>query len=143
MESDALRSQRPVDATNCTDAVEWLSDRLTSVFPGASFIAPLGDAGFGCKICGVDLSLPLSPDQAALLVEAVPRFRVVCLGGQDITGGPGALTLQRVERLASHFGVVLPHPNNFLRGGKPAQADGVSAFECVHAVQAPCTIACA
>ena len=117
-------------SVNCADATDWLEE-LTWVFPGASFVAPLGDAGFGCRIFGVDLSQPLTPEQAQLLVEAVPRFRVVCLAGQNIsTDGPGGLTLQRVERLASHFGCVMPHPNNFLRGGKPAQADGVSASAC-------------
>ena len=112
--------------SSISDAVQWLAEALPLVFPGATFEAPLGEAGLGCRIVGVDLRKELTRTQAQLLVTAVPRFRVVCMAGQTISHGPDGVTLQRVERLASHFGCVMPHPNNFLRGGKPAQGDGVS-----------------
>eukprot|EP00037_Helgoeca_nana_P037259 m.15277 g.15277 ORF g.15277 m.15277 type:complete len:420 (+) comp8614_c0_seq2:79-1338(+) len=109
-----------------TEAIKWLRANLSDAFgPDATFEAPLHGV-MGCRLTNIDLRHPLTPAQAELLVEALPRFRVLCISGQDVSHGPDGLSLQRVERLANHFGAMLPHPNNFVRGGKPAQGKGDS-----------------
>jgi len=40
-------------------AVEWLDANLASHFPSASYDAPLGPGGMGCRLTGIDLTLPL------------------------------------------------------------------------------------
>lgn len=63
------------------EAVEWLTRELPAAFPGATFDAPLSGK-MGCRLKGIDLRKPLSPEQAKVLVEVLPRFRVVCIPGQ-------------------------------------------------------------
>ena len=56
------------------------------------------------------------------LLDALGQFRIVCIAGQDL----GRFSLAHFERFANHWGALIPHPNNFMRGGKPAQQDGAS-----------------
>ena len=84
--------------------------------------APLAASGAGCRLLGVDLRQRLSPEQVTLLVDALSQFRIVCLPGQDLD----SFSLAQFERFANHWGAPVPHPSNFLRGGKPAQSDGAS-----------------
>lgn len=82
----------------------------------------LGPSGAGVRFTGIDLCNPLSESQADFLFDALAHYRLVCIAGQDL----GHFSLVHFERFANHWGAVIPHPNNFTRGGKPAQGDGDS-----------------
>ena len=83
---------------------------------------PLAASGAGLRLRGVDLCRPLDPGQVAFLLNALSRFRIVCIAGQNLAD----FSLAHFERFANHWGAPVPHPNNFMRGGKPAQQDGAS-----------------
>lgn len=83
---------------------------------------PLAGSGAGIRLTGLDLRQPLSPEQATVLLDALSRYRIVTIPGQDLT----AFSLAHFERFANHWGAPVPHPSNFTRGGKSAQADGAS-----------------
>jgi hypothetical protein len=53
------------------------------------------------------------------VVDALARHRLVCFAGQDLD----RFSLPRFERLASHFGAVIPHPNNYSTGTAGTYAD--------------------
>ena len=98
--------------------------RLGRLFgAGASMEGPLAPCGAGLRLKGIDLCRPLDPEQAEFLLDALAWRRIVCVAGQDL----GRFSLDLFERFANHWGAPVPHPNNFLRGGKPAQSDGDSA----------------
>ena len=90
--------------------------------PQARVEGPLADSGAGWRLTGVDLCKPLSPQQVTLLVDALSRARILSIPGQDLE----SFTLAHFERFANHWGAPVPHPSNFMRGGKPAQRDGAS-----------------
>ena len=83
---------------------------------------PLAACGAGSRLTGVDLCSRLSADQVTFLLEALSRYRIVSIAEQDLA----RFSLAHFERFANHWGAPVPHPNNFLRGGKPAQSDGAS-----------------
>jgi alpha-ketoglutarate-dependent taurine dioxygenase len=83
--------------------------------PQARAEGPLMASGGGLRLTGVDLRPALSPEQAAFLVDALAKHRLLCIAGQDVAGG--TFGLKRFERFASHYGAVVPHPNNFRAGG--------------------------
>lgn len=88
---------------------------LTRLFGlNASWSAPLATSGAGCRLTGVDLAgVQLSPDRVAFLLDAVARFGILCIAGQDLE----RFTLYDFERLANHWGAPYPHPSNFTRDG--------------------------
>ena len=55
------------------------------------------------------------------LLDAVATHRIVCFGGQDLGG---RFTLQHFERLANHWGALVPHPSNYTRDGVLASVRG-------------------
>lgn len=81
-------------------------------------------SGGGLRLFGVDLRPCLEPAQSEFLVNALAKHRLLCIAGQDVAGR--TFTLQHLERFASHFGAVVPHPNNFRSGeaGEYAAATG-------------------
>ncbi|HIA66130.1 TPA: hypothetical protein EYN98_08700 [Candidatus Poribacteria bacterium] len=83
---------------------------------------PLAASGAGRRFVGLDMCRRLNPKQVTFLLDALSQFRIISIAGQDLT----TFSLAHFERFANHWGVPVPHPNNFLRGGKPAQADGDS-----------------
>ncbi|MBT5533936.1 hypothetical protein HOK31_12800, partial [Candidatus Poribacteria bacterium] len=83
---------------------------------------PLAASGAGLRLTGIDLRPRLTPEQATFLLDALSRFGVVSIPGQDLE----TFSLAHMERFANHWGAPIPHPNNFLRGGKMAQSDGAS-----------------
>jgi len=83
---------------------------------------PLAQSGAGVRFTGIDLCNLLSEEQVDFLLDALSRFRIVCVAGQDLA----RFSLAHFERFANHWGAPVPHPNNFTRGGKPAQQDGAS-----------------
>ena len=102
---------------------ELFDERLRELFgTDARSEGPLAASGAGRRFTGIDLCRPLNPDQVALLLDALSRFRIVSIAGQDLE----AFSLAHFERFANHWGAPVPHPNNFMRGGKPAQQDGDS-----------------
>ena len=102
---------------------EPLDERLRELFGAdARSEGPLAASGAGRRFTGIDLCRPLNPEQVALLLDALSQFRIVSIAGQDLE----AFSLAHFERFANHWGAPVPHPNNFMRGGKPAQQDGDS-----------------
>ena len=100
-----------------------LDARLRELFGvDARSEGPLVESGAGLRFTGIDLCRPLSEEQVALLLDALSQFRIVCIAGQDLA----TFSLAHFERFANHWGAPVPHPNNFMRGGKPAQQDGDS-----------------
>ncbi len=83
---------------------------------------PLTQSGAGVRFTGIDLCCQLSEDQVGFLLDALSQFRIVCIAGQDLA----RFSLAHFERFANHWGAPIPHPNNFMRGGKLAQDDGAS-----------------
>ena len=84
--------------------------------------APLATSGAGVRVAGIDLGQPLRPAQVECLLDVLAHRRILCLAGQNLA----TFSLQHFERFANHWGAPVPHPSNFLRGGKPAQMDGDS-----------------
>lgn len=104
--------------------LEWLKVRVRREFgSGATVEGPLAGSGAGVRLRGVDLAAPLSPGQVETLLDALAWCRIVTLPGQDLS----RLSLDRFELFANHWGAPVPHPSNFLRGGRPGQSDGDSA----------------
>ena len=102
---------------------QQLDQRLQALFgEGAHSETPLAESGAGVRFTGIDLCQPLGEDQVGFLLDALSQFGVVCIAGQDLT----QFSLGRFERFANYWGAPVPHPNNFMRGGKPAQQDGDS-----------------
>jgi alpha-ketoglutarate-dependent taurine dioxygenase len=73
----------------------------------------------------LDLVPQLSPGQVEFLLDALATHRIVCIAGQDLE----RFGINRFERFANHWGAVLPHPNNFTRGGVGAQGQGATDGE--------------
>ncbi|MBT5874620.1 MAG: hypothetical protein HOH43_14470 [Candidatus Latescibacteria bacterium] len=97
--------------------------KLQAAFGSAAgFQAHLAASGAGIRFTGIDLCRPLEDAQVSFLLDALSKYRIVCLAGQDLD----RFTLAGFERFANHWGAPIPHPNNFTRGGKPAQQDGAS-----------------
>ena len=100
-----------------------LDQRLQVLFGvNAQRESPLAQSGAGVRFTGNNLCRPLSEGQAGFLLDALSRFRIVCIAGQDLA----RFSLAHFERFANHWGAPVPHPSNFTRGGKPAQSDGDS-----------------
>ncbi len=100
-----------------------LDEQLRELFgAGAQSEGPLAASGAGLRLTGVDLHPRLSPEQANFLLDVLSQFRIVSIAGQDLA----TFSLAHFERFANHWGAPVPHPNNFMRGGKPAQSDGAS-----------------
>ena len=99
-------------------------DRRLQVLFGADAHSenPLAQSGAGIRFTGIDLCRPLNEDQVGFLLDALSQLRIVCIAGQDLA----RFSLAHLERFANHWGAPIPHPNNFMRGGKPAQQDGAS-----------------
>ena len=131
----AATGSRPLVAPAAAAADdEWgpagVNARLRALFgPGARAEGPLAVGGGGRRYRGIDLRCLLSEAQAAFLLDSMAQFRILCLAGQDLE----SFSLAQFERFANHWGAVVPHPNNFTRGGRPAQGDGASggAFEII------------
>jgi alpha-ketoglutarate-dependent taurine dioxygenase len=68
--------------------------------------APLGAAGFGARLRGVDLEQPLTEDDVSFLLETFVEWKVLCIAGQDLS----RFSLCHFERFANHVGAPLPHP---------------------------------
>ena len=102
---------------------EALNRRLQMLFGvGVQCDQPLTQSGIGVRFTGIDLCRRLSEDQVGFLLDTLSQFRIVCIAGQDLA----RFSLAHFERFANHWGAPIPHPSNFMRGGKPAQQDGAS-----------------
>ena len=126
------KEKKNTNGLRLKESLPWLARELPKAFPSASFTAPLSPTpfgGVGCRLHNIDLTAnggALTPSQAAFIVEVLSRFRVLSIAEQDVSPNPGALTLQGFEQFASHFGALVPHPNNLLRGGEQAQGKSSS-----------------
>ena len=86
-----------------------IDQRLRRAFgAGVDTEGPLAVSGAGLRVTGIDLSAPLSPDQADVLVDALAEYRIVTIAGQDLA----KFSLAHFERFANHWGAPLPHPSN-------------------------------
>ena len=109
-------------STNAKDSNAYAA-RLRDLFgPATESEQPLGSSGLGVRLNGIDLCQSLSEEQVEFLLDSLSRFRLICLTEQDLE----RFSLAHFERFANHWGAPIPHPSNFLRGGKPAQQDGDS-----------------
>ena len=100
-----------------------LEERFAAIFGADVKVQhPLGPSGMGARVSGVDLGVPLTPAQVELLLDTLSQHRLLSISGQDLN----RFSLASFERFANHWGAPVAHPSNFLRGGKPAQQDGVS-----------------
>jgi alpha-ketoglutarate-dependent taurine dioxygenase len=100
-----------------------LERRLPALFGSDAYSeTPLAQCGTGVRFIGIDLCRTLSGEQVGFLLDALSQFRIVCIAGQDLA----RFSLAHFERFANHWGAPIPHPNNFMRGGKLAQDDGAS-----------------
>ena len=102
---------------------EHLDKQLRRLFGEDTYIdGPLAASGAGLRFVGLDMRRRLNPEQVTFLLDALSEFRIISIAGQDLT----TFSLAHFERFANYWGAPVPHPNNFLRGGKPAQSDGDS-----------------
>ena len=102
---------------------QQLAEGLQALFGhDARSETPLAQSGAGVRLTGIDLCHPLHANQVEFLLDALANYRLVCIAGQNLD----RFSLAHFERFANHWGALVPHPNNFLRGGKPAQGDGDS-----------------
>ena len=87
-----------------------LENDLKRVFGSNATIAPLTSTErLGRRVAGIDLTEPLTPSQAALLVALVDWHRIVLFPTQDTHG----FSVGHLEQVANHFGAPLPHPHNY------------------------------
>ena len=102
--------------------IDWNS-RVKELFgQSSSAETPLSSGGSGVRFNGIDLCNPLNAEQVGFLLKALAYCRIVCISRQDLS----CFSLDHFERFANHWGAPVPHPNNFMRGGKPGQSDGDS-----------------
>lgn len=100
-----------------------LNEQLQLLFGvGAQSEYPLAQSGAGVRFTGIDLCHQLSENQVEFLLNALSQLRIVCISGQDLD----RFSIAHLERFANYWGAPIPHPNNLLRDGKPAQEDGAS-----------------
>jgi alpha-ketoglutarate-dependent taurine dioxygenase len=100
-----------------------LDQRLKALFGGnAGSESLLAESGAGVRFTGIQLCRPLGQEQVEFLLDALSQFRILCIAGQALD----RFSLAHFERFANHWGAPIPHPSNFMRGGKPAQQDGDS-----------------
>ena len=108
---------------NQTAEPQHLDKQLQKLFGEDAYSeGPLAPSGAGRRFAGLDMCRRLNPMQVAFLLDALSQFRIISIVGQDLTD----FSLAHFERFSNHWGAPVPHPNNFLRGGKPAQSDGDS-----------------
>ena len=108
-------------STRCSSAsCAEEEEELRRLFgPSARCDAPLMATGGGRRYHGVDLTPALSSEQARFVVTALAKHRLVCFANQNLE----AFSLAHFERFASHFGAVIPHPNNYSTGTPGTYAD--------------------
>lgn len=93
-----------------TDSIANFDRELHRHFGEQTSSTPLStDERMGRRIHGVDLTQPLTPDQARLLVDLLDQYNVVCFADQDQAN----FRVSHLERLANHFGAPIPHPKNY------------------------------
>ena len=103
-------------------SIDW-DTKVKEVFgKSTSAEIPLSQGGAGVRFNGIDLCDPLTRKEADFFLKALAYRRIVCISGQDLS----RFSLDHFERFSNHWGAPVPHPNNFMRGGKPAQSDGDS-----------------
>lgn len=108
---------------NLAMGIPRLDQKLRALFGSdARSETPLAGSGAGVRFTGIDLWRPLSEEQVDFLLESLSRYRLLCFAGQALNQN----SLAHFERFANHWGAPIPHPSNFMRGGKPAQQDGAS-----------------
>lgn len=83
---------------------------LMRVFGSNATIAPLTSTErLGRRVAGIDLTEPLTPARAAVLVALADWHRIVSLPTRDTHG----FSVGHLEQVANHFGTPLPHRHNY------------------------------
>ena len=83
---------------------------LKRLFGEHTSIVPLISVDqMGRRIHGVDMTSPLTAEQAELLINLLALYNIITFPGQDQT----SFRLRHLERLANHFGAPIPHPKNY------------------------------
>ena len=100
-----------------------LNTELKKLFgPVSNYECPLGLSGMGISLTGIKLTNELKPDQVSFLLDCLCYYGILKIPNQNLE----KFSLQSFEKFSNYWGCPLPHPNNFLRGGKPGQSDGDS-----------------
>lgn len=87
-----------------------VESELEREFGGEASISPLSTPdGIGRRLDGIDLSQPLSPAGARMLIALLDRHQIVCFSGQDRFD----FDVEDLERITNHFGAPIPHPKNY------------------------------
>lgn len=93
---------------------------LHGLFGPDTSIVPLIDEGrMGRRVHGVDLTAPLEAEHAAFLIQLLDRHNIVSFPAQDLHG----FDVHDLERLANHFGAVIPHPKNYANYNNKTNAE--------------------
>ena len=93
-----------------TDLATDFETELQRLFGSEVSLEPLTtEERMGRRICGVDLTRPLTSHQAQLIVALLDHYRLVSFAAQD----QSRFRLRDLERLANHFGAPIPHPKNY------------------------------
>ena len=89
---------------------------LKTLFGEHAVITPLAtEEKMGRRLTGIDLSAPLSEEQAHLLVSLVDEHNIITVADQH----QPKFHVRHMERLANHFGAPIPHPKNYANYGQP------------------------
>ena len=101
-------------STARTSNASELDANLGRLFGGNTSTTPLSaNAGFGRRIHGVDLTQPLSAEQAKLIVGFLDHYKIISFARLEQTNDRPNFRLRHLERLANHFGAPIPHPKNY------------------------------
>jgi len=93
-----------------TESIAMLDRELQRLFGEHTTSTPLStEQQMGRRVHGVDLTQPLTPEQAKLAVSLLDHYNLVCFANQP----QDRFRISHLERLANHFGAPIPHPKNY------------------------------
>lgn len=102
-----MNSVAPQYSQASTDPFE---STLKHLFGQDAYIIPLASTErMGRRIHNIDLSQPLTSEQAKFMVALLDQYHIISFPAQDQNG----FHLRDLERLNNHFGAPLPHPKNY------------------------------
>lgn len=97
-------------STNRSTIIGPTESDLKDAFGPNVRLAPVAtEDRLGRRVTGIDLSRPLTPEQASLVIALLDAHRLVSYPGQD----EHSFNVNDLERLANHFGAVITHPKNY------------------------------
>jgi len=96
-----------------------MSDDILRPFgPDVTMTPLVSEDRMGRRVAGVDLTRPMTSEQAETLIALVDRFQIVTFSAQD----EHSFVVTDLEQIANHFGAPIAHPKNFANYGTPGGA---------------------